>query len=474
MSNTFYPLQTDYIARLNELATANQLIDIETALGDVDAAVAAAAGSATAASGSATAAHTSELAAAASAASAAAIAGSFAGTSTSSLLIASGNKTFVTQTGEAYTAGIFMTAVSAANNANYMAGQVVSYSGTSLVLNVTVTGGSGTYADWNLSIAGVVGPQGPQGIPGSSLVNFTETVSSATPNATVRVAQLLANVSTTNGDLAVSPKGQGALLGNLPDNTTTGGNKRGIYAVDWQLSRSANDKVAAGNYSVVAGGVDNKASVTGDVVSGGSTNTASGGFSVVAGGQTNAASSSGATVSGGKANTASGTYSCVPGGLGATTRGVNGAYAWAGLGSHAVAGDSQVGQFQLSKFNTTNATPTILVTDSNAGVVAASQVTLPNNSAYYLKFRVLARNISSGAVSSGEGKLLMTRGASASTVALVGTPSFAWDFATSGFTLPVPAFTVDTTIGCLTVTVTGLASTTINWLCHVESVEITS
>ena len=52
MSNTFYPLQTDYIARLNELATANQLIDIETALDDVDAAVAAAAGSATAASGS--------------------------------------------------------------------------------------------------------------------------------------------------------------------------------------------------------------------------------------------------------------------------------------------------------------------------------------------------------------------------------------------------------------------------------------
>lgn len=106
-------------------------------------------------------------AAAASAASAAAIAGAFVGTSATSVAIGSGNKTFATQAGEQYTPGIFMTAVSAANPANYMAGQLVSYSGTSAVINVTVTGGSGTYANWNLSLAGPQGATGPQGPTGT-------------------------------------------------------------------------------------------------------------------------------------------------------------------------------------------------------------------------------------------------------------------------------------------------------------------
>ena len=120
---------------------------------------------------SATNAYNSELAAAVSAASAAAIAGAFVGTSTSSLTIGTGNKTFVTQSGEQYTAGVTLSAVSAANTANYMLGQVVSYSGTSLVINVTVTSGSGTYADWNISLTGVQGPPGTGVTP--QAVGFT-------------------------------------------------------------------------------------------------------------------------------------------------------------------------------------------------------------------------------------------------------------------------------------------------------------
>jgi hypothetical protein len=98
--------------------------------------------------------------AAASAAAAAALAGAFTGTSTSSVAIGTGSKTFTTQSGEQYTAGVYLIAVSQANTANFMFGQVVSYSGTSLVLNVQATGGSGTFADWNLSLAGVRGPAG--------------------------------------------------------------------------------------------------------------------------------------------------------------------------------------------------------------------------------------------------------------------------------------------------------------------------
>jgi hypothetical protein len=142
-------------------------------------------------------------AAANSAASAAAIAGAFVGTSTSSLLIATGAKSFTTQTGEQYTAGITMTAVSAANTANFMAGQVVSYSGSTLTINITATGGSGTFADWNLSLAGVQGPTGPTG--GVSSVNgLTGTVTLALlQNVAYDNRATLRGLTPTAGDAAV-------------------------------------------------------------------------------------------------------------------------------------------------------------------------------------------------------------------------------------------------------------------------------
>lgn len=150
-------------------------------------------------------AYASEVAAAASAASAAAVAGSFVGTSTSSLAIGTGNKTFVTQSGEQYTAGIWMTAVSAANGANYMFGQVVSYSGTSLVINVQATGGSGTFADWNLSLAG------PRGAPGAGITpqatGFTAAGgTSTTKTLTVDVDLSASQVATLSGTQALTNK----------------------------------------------------------------------------------------------------------------------------------------------------------------------------------------------------------------------------------------------------------------------------
>jgi len=53
-----------------------------------------------------------------------------------------------------------MTAVSDADGGNFMFGQVTSYSGTTLVLDIQVTAGSGTHADWNLSLTGARGPAG--------------------------------------------------------------------------------------------------------------------------------------------------------------------------------------------------------------------------------------------------------------------------------------------------------------------------
>lgn len=131
------------------------------------ASASAASASASAAAGSASAASTSASDAAASAVTAASAAAGFAGTSTTSLLIEVAQKVFTTQAGEQYTVGIWVTAVSAANSANWMFGRVTAYSGTSLTVDVQVTGGSGTYADWNLSLSGIRGAPGPTGPAGS-------------------------------------------------------------------------------------------------------------------------------------------------------------------------------------------------------------------------------------------------------------------------------------------------------------------
>ncbi len=80
---------------------------------------------------------------------------SYGGTSTTSLTIGTGAKTFTTQAGLAYTAGQRVRA--AASATQYMEGDVTSYGGTSLVLNVTTTSGAGTLASWGFGIAGTPG-----------------------------------------------------------------------------------------------------------------------------------------------------------------------------------------------------------------------------------------------------------------------------------------------------------------------------
>lgn len=84
-------------------------------------------------------------------------------TSTTSLLIAVASKSFTTQANKQYVTGQFVVAASAANPANYMFGQVTSYSTTTLIVSVISVGGSGTYADWNISLAGERGATGAAG-----------------------------------------------------------------------------------------------------------------------------------------------------------------------------------------------------------------------------------------------------------------------------------------------------------------------
>lgn len=88
---------------------------------------------------------------------------------------------------------------------------------------------------------------------------------------------ITATGSGTNIGISLVPKGNFGINAAIPDSTTTGGNARGQYAIDLQLSRTAAAQVASGNYSFIIGGNDNTASGSNSGAIGGS-NTASASF----------------------------------------------------------------------------------------------------------------------------------------------------------------------------------------------------
>lgn len=110
----------------------------------------------------------------------------YGGTSTTSLLIANTtSKVFTTQAGYAY-AGARVRASSTANPANFMEG-VCSYGGTTLTMTVDTIGGSGTFADWQFSIAGQPGTSTTPYAPGS-MSGLTLSNNVGTPTTKVDIA----------------------------------------------------------------------------------------------------------------------------------------------------------------------------------------------------------------------------------------------------------------------------------------------
>lgn len=148
----------------------------------------------------------------------------------------------------------------------------------------------------------------------SDNLSVTTAFSTTSPNDTVNVSSLTPAVSSTNGDIAIVPKGSGALLGQVPTSTSAGGNKRGSYAVDLQLRRTSASQVASGLYSGVLSGYRNRASAESSVVAGGEVNWASDIFASVGGGNTNIASAAYTAIAGGQNNGASGSHAAALGG----------------------------------------------------------------------------------------------------------------------------------------------------------------
>ena len=273
------------------------------------------------------------------------------------------------------------------------------------------------------------------------------------------IVPIVAAASSGNVNLILAPIGTGAIQAQIADNTATGGNARGQYAVDLQRIRTAATQVASGNYSFAAG----------------QNNTASGNYSFAAG----------------EANTASGSWACALGvGNSATANASFAAGAEnaanvlqsTALGNRALtriqsqfavgarifepgAGKCQYNIFPIGT-TTTNATPTVLATQGGV------QITLQNNSAMRFNILVIATVTGGGNTSGWDLRGVIKRGANEASTALVGTVTttlVGQDAGASGWAIAAVA---NTTNGGLTITATGQAGTTIRWVATVESAEV--
>jgi hypothetical protein len=259
--------------------------------------------------------------------------------------------------------------------------------------------------------------------------------------------------------------------------------------------------VASSSYSFVGGGLTNTASASAAVVAGGESNTASGGYSAVGGGISNAASgqwsgvgsglnniasggiayvaSGGANtasgdysfVAGGSDNVASGNVSAVIGGVYGTTRGIIGYLVTPASNTpiEAKAGVQQAARLVLG-VQTTNATATKLRSNTSSAD-ATNQLILQNNSAIYFKGTVIANVTAGGDTKSWTFDGQIKRGANAAATTLTGS-TVSSPYGDAGASTWAVSLAADTTNGGLAVTVTGQASTTIRWVCKLETTEV--
>lgn len=109
-------------------------------------------------------------------------------TSTTSNTVGTGSKTFTIQTGKQFSLGQFIIAARTANPANYMVGQIDQFdSSTGIIrLNVTVSGGSGTFSDWTLSLSVLANVAGAATLGANNIYSGTNTYNNTSSfNSTV-------------------------------------------------------------------------------------------------------------------------------------------------------------------------------------------------------------------------------------------------------------------------------------------------
>lgn len=344
-----------------------------------------------------------------------------------------------------------------------------------------------------------------------ALVNFTDGVNSSTPNATVPVVSLAATNAATNTDAAIVPKGTGAFSLAVADNSSTGGNKRGVNAVDLQTSRGANTQVASGTTSFLAGNgstasgtnavaiaASSTSSGTASAVVGGSSHSATQQAAGVFGGESNSATATRAWAGGGTSNAASGTNSATLGGSSNAASGTNslavgqssaasGAQGFChgyqakdfgviGADVHGVQCFSAVGDAQVERrvlaLGTTNATPNDLTADNTTTASSTNQIVLQNGSIMAFRGQVVVRQPSTGDSAAWLFSGAIKRGANAAATALMASVTPTLIAADSGAAAWSLAITANTTLGCLQITATGESSKTLRWVAGVECTKV--
>ena len=356
------------------------------------------------------------------------------------------------------------------------------------------------------------------GITTSGIIRINS--STASPNASRPVATLEAVGASSNYDIAIVPKGNGAIVANIPDGTSVGGNKRGTYAVDLQLNRNGAAQVASGENSFIGNGYRNTASGWYSAVLNGSANTSSSTYSIVCGGASNAASGERSFVGNGDSNSAPGNFSSIVNGEGnhtqtsdhsiiaggsnnntygshtsilcasysitrknyssiisgywGDTRNTYGAVVFSGANSSFGSGVTPGGGYQQSRLAilskaTTDATPSTLTADGNVYDTNNAFQVAPK-SAYLVKGSVIAYSNASDISRAWEFTAVIKN--TSGTPALVGTPiinDIAYDSGASGWNLSI---TADSATSSLKVEVIGQASTTIRWVSKMDSTEV--
>ena len=245
------------------------------------------------------------------------------------------------------------------------------------------------------------------------------------PNATVPAHSLTPSATEANVDVALVPKGTGALAAAVANSAAGGGNKRGTYAVDWQSYRGA--------AAYVANGI-------------------------------------GAVIGGGRNNTASGDYSSVVAGYGATTLGLFGVDAWAG-GAGTTIGKRQTRR-QLLYGSRSGTSPLRLTADAGAAS-AANVPVIQTSSMAVAKVTIVTKD----AADDTNGKVTtftaaFARGATGNVALIGGAPSQTHIGALGAGTVTYTC-TADTTNQAvdITATMSGTAGT-YQFLALVEIVEL--
>jgi len=260
-------------------------------------------------------------------------------------------------------------------------------------------------------------------------------------NSSTTVTSLSVVGTEVDIDAALEAKGTGATLGD------SAGNKRGIYATDWQKQRGNANQVASGEYSIISGG---------------SFNRATGLHSVIVGGNNHLADAS---------------YSTIVGGQGGYTRGITGAVVIPGEASELYGkGAMQAGTYILSAA-TNSSSPVRMSTDGNPNPTVNNQLGFGDRSTVAFKGMIVAREVSTASneiVSwTFEGVVRQDIG------------SFTTDFVPAGIA-PTPAkiaestatswafaLDIDNITGCLILQVTGSNTQQIRWSARVDTIEVT-